>query len=111
MNIDGKPLQFDVLRVQGVPAGKVAAVLDTGFSLAPIPPPAVDMIYSSIEGAVLDKTTNTWLVPCNSISVSLSFVFGCPPVSHFIRCPIPFIPWSWKLSGVRRLLSPQSHAP
>ncbi len=77
MNINGKPFPFNASRVQGVPAGKVAAVLDTGFSLPLILSPAVDAIYSSIEGAVFDKTTSFWIVPCNSSGVSLSFVFGC----------------------------------
>ncbi|EIW59870.1 acid protease [Trametes versicolor FP-101664 SS1] len=76
MNINGKPFPFNASRVQGVPAGKVAAVLDTGFSFPPIPPAAVDAIYSSIEGAVFDETTTFWIVPCNSSGVSLSFVFG-----------------------------------
>ncbi|EIW62831.1 acid protease [Trametes versicolor FP-101664 SS1] len=75
MNINGKPFQFNASRIQGVPAGKVAAVLDTGFSFPPLPPPAVDAIYSTIEGAVFDRNQSLWVVPCNS-SLSLSFVFG-----------------------------------
>ncbi|KAI0633304.1 acid protease [Trametes polyzona] len=75
MNINGKPFQFNQSRIQGVPDGKVAAVLDTGFSFPPLPPPAVDAIYSGLEGAVFDHKQALWVVPCNS-SVQLSFVFG-----------------------------------
>lgn len=84
MNINGRPFQFNASRVQGVPPGKVAAVLDTGFSFPPIPPAAVDAIYSSIEGAVFDETTTFWIVPCNSSGVSLSFVFG-----YVLVCIVP----------------------
>lgn len=89
MNINGKPFQFNASGIQGVPAGKVAALLDTGFSFPPLPPPAVDAIYSTIEGAVFDRNQSLWVVPCNS-SLSLSFVFGYVPA----RCTThaaPFI--------------------
>ncbi|EIW57421.1 acid protease [Trametes versicolor FP-101664 SS1] len=75
MNINGKPFQFNASRIQGVPEGKVAAVLDTGFSFPPLPAPAVDAIYSTIEGAVFDRNHSFWIVPCTA-SANLSFVFG-----------------------------------
>ncbi|OJT08816.1 hypothetical protein TRAPUB_322 [Trametes pubescens] len=75
MNINGRPFAFDASTFQGVPQGKVVALLDTGFSLPPIPAAAVDALYSSIEGAAFDSNSGLWIVPCNS-SASLSFVFG-----------------------------------
>ncbi|KAH9850653.1 acid protease [Lenzites betulinus] len=74
MNVNGHAFQFNASRVQGVPPGKVAAVLDTGFSFPPLPPPAVDAIYSSIPGAVFSQTQGIWIVPCNE-TTQLSFVF------------------------------------
>ncbi|KAI0645476.1 acid protease [Trametes meyenii] len=75
MLINGKPFTFNASRIDGVPEGKVAAVLDTGFSLPPLPPPAVDAIYSTIPGAVFDSDGGLWIVPCNA-STNLTFVFG-----------------------------------
>lgn len=76
MKVNGQAFQFNASRIQGVPAGKVAAVLDTGFSFPPLPAPAVDAIYSSIPGAVFDTDQSVWIVPCNE-STQLSFVFAC----------------------------------
>ncbi|KAI0365652.1 acid protease [Pilatotrama ljubarskyi] len=75
MLVNGKPFTFNASRVDGVPQGKVAAVLDTGFTFPPLPPAAVNAIYSTIPGAVFDPTSNFWAVPCNA-STSLSFVFA-----------------------------------
>lgn len=75
MKVNGKEFIFDISRVEGVPAGKVAAALDTGFSLPPLPPAAVDAIYSSIPGAVYVQSQQQWFVPCDA-STNLSFVFA-----------------------------------
>ncbi|KAI0823316.1 acid protease [Trametes gibbosa] len=75
MKVNGQAFQFDPSRIQNVPSGKVAAVLDTGFSFPPLPPAAVDAIYSSISGAVFDKDQGIWIVPCNE-TTQLSFVFA-----------------------------------
>ena len=75
MLINGQQFAFNASRVPGVPAGKVVAALDTGFSLPPLPPPAVDAIYSSIPGAAFSQSLQSWIVPCNE-SASISFVFG-----------------------------------
>ncbi|KAI8993831.1 aspartic peptidase domain-containing protein [Trametes punicea] len=77
MNINGEPFTFNASRIDGVPQGKLAAMLDTGFSFPPIPGPAVDAIYGSIPGAVRVAADNSfgWIVPCNA-STNLSFVFA-----------------------------------
>ncbi|KAI0697717.1 acid protease [Cerioporus squamosus] len=77
MRIDGNAFTFNKSSVSGVPQGKVVAALDTGFSLPPLPPAAVDAIYSKIPGAVFwtSPIINSWIIPCNS-STDLSFVFG-----------------------------------
>lgn len=78
MSVNGKPFAFAPSSVPGIPAGKVAAILDTGFSNPPIPPAAVDAIYSSIPGAVnVTDPTNPfqWLVPCNG-TTNLTFTLG-----------------------------------
>ncbi len=75
MKVNGKAFTFNTSRIAGVPAGKVVAALDTGFSLPPLPAPAVDAIYSSIPGAAFDAEGQQWFVPCDA-STTLSFVFG-----------------------------------
>lgn len=77
MNINGAPFTFNKSSVPGTPDGKVVALLDTGYSFPPLPPAAVDAIYSSIPGAVRDPSLGfPWVVPCNA-SMKLSFVFAC----------------------------------
>lgn len=77
MNINGAPFTFNKSSVPGTPDGKVVALLDTGYSFPPLPPAAVDAIYSSIPGAVRDPSLGfPWVVPCNA-SLKLSFVFAC----------------------------------
>lgn len=87
MNINGAPFTFNKSSVPGTPDGKVVALLDTGYSFPPLPPAAVDAIYSSIPGAVRDPSLGfPWVVPCNA-SIKLSFVFACVFVCyyHFAR--------------------------
>ena len=77
MRINGEAFAFNKSSVPGVPQGKVIAVLDTGFSLPPLPQAAVDAIYSKIPGAAFwnSPIINSWIIPCNS-STDLSFYFG-----------------------------------
>ncbi|KAI0737568.1 acid protease [Daedaleopsis nitida] len=77
MRINDERFTFAKSSVPGVPEGKVVAVLDTGFSLPPLPKDAVDAIYSQIDGATFYNSSlvTAWVIPCNS-SVELSFVFG-----------------------------------
>lgn len=59
--------------------GQVAAVLDTGFALPPLPQSVVDAIYSIIPGAVnvsdMPGFGGQWLVPCTS-TTNVTFIFG-----------------------------------
>ncbi len=73
LEVNGKAFSFGPSSVKGVPSGKIATVLDTGFTNPPLPPPAVDFIYGSIPGAVL--YSGLWLVPCLG-TTNLTFVFG-----------------------------------
>ncbi|KAH9851427.1 acid protease [Lenzites betulinus] len=85
LNINGKPFTgWRKSGVAGTPPGKIAAVLDSGFSLSLWPNEVVDAVYGSIPGAVkVDgpipgtglPLTDNWVVPCN-ISPNISFVFG-----------------------------------
>ncbi|KAI9062580.1 acid protease [Trametes sanguinea] len=77
MNVNGHPFAFNASRVTGVPSGKLVATLDTGFTLPPIPPAAVDAIYSTIPGAARTTQDNQtlWFVPCTA-SANVSFVFA-----------------------------------
>ena len=80
MKVNGSPFKFNKSIVRGAPAGKVLAVLDTGFSLPPLPKAAVDAIYSKIPGAILyssrDPLLDGWILPCDFNPVRLSFTFG-----------------------------------
>ena len=76
MKVNGQSFTFNKSNSAVVKPGQIAAVLDTGFALPPLPPAAVDFIYGSIPGAMFtDSTYPQWLVPCNA-TTSLSFVFG-----------------------------------
>ncbi len=80
MRIDGNPFMFNKSIVPGVPEGNVLAVLDSGFTLPPLPKAAVDAIYSAIPGAVLyespDAILDGWILPCDFAPVNLSFTLG-----------------------------------
>ncbi|KAH9893132.1 aspartic peptidase domain-containing protein [Epithele typhae] len=73
MTANGTPFAFNASRVPGVPTGKVAAVLDTGFSLPQIPIAAVNAIYESVPGAVYSEPY--WVVPCDA-APTVVFTFG-----------------------------------
>ncbi|KAH9911320.1 aspartic peptidase domain-containing protein [Epithele typhae] len=77
MLVNGIPFAFNQSRIEGVPNGKIAATLDTGFSFPPLPGPAVDAICdSTIPGAVfIGGGENVWMVPCDA-ATNLTFVFG-----------------------------------
>ncbi len=85
MRIDGDAFTFNKSSVSDVPQGKVVAVLDTGSSLPPIPPAAVDAIYSKIPGAAFwtSPIINSWIIPCDS-SPDLSFVFRYVASSSYV---------------------------
>ncbi|KAI0633847.1 acid protease [Trametes polyzona] len=85
MNINGQRFTgFNTSAVKKVPEGKVAAVLDSGFSMSAFPKELIDAIYGSIPGAVKypslipgteNSGDNNWIVPCNA-SANISFVFA-----------------------------------
>ncbi|EJF60415.1 acid protease [Dichomitus squalens LYAD-421 SS1] len=86
---------FNKSIVSGVPNGKVLAVLDSGFTLPPLPAAAVNAIYSQIPGAVLYNTTsgalNGWIDPCEFAPVNVSFTFAG---QEYPIHPLDlFIPW------------------
>lgn len=87
MTINGTPFKFGPSSIPGIQPGKLGAVLDTGYSLPPIPPAAVDAIYGQVPGAVnlssvvpylgptVASSGSTWSIPCES-QLNLSFTFG-----------------------------------
>ncbi|TFY61247.1 hypothetical protein EVJ58_g4630 [Rhodofomes roseus] len=75
MTINGEPFQFNASGVPDTPEGSVVAVLDTGFTFPPIPGPAVEAIYSGIQGAYYDTNSSLWIVPCNK-AANVEFQFG-----------------------------------
>ncbi|KAI0819329.1 aspartic peptidase domain-containing protein [Trametes gibbosa] len=85
MNINGKPFTgWNKSGVAGIPPGKIAAVLDSGYSLSAWPNEVLDAVYGSIPGAVKFDgpipgtplpAKNNWVVPCN-VSPNISFVFA-----------------------------------
>ncbi|PIL33825.1 hypothetical protein GSI_03531 [Ganoderma sinense ZZ0214-1] len=75
MLVNGESFAFDRSAIEGVPAGKVVAALDTGSSFPALPAAAIAAIYGSVPGAVYDGDSGLWLVPCDS-SPNVTFVFG-----------------------------------
>ncbi|KAI0633302.1 acid protease [Trametes polyzona] len=75
INVPGGSFSFANSSVQGVPAGKVVAILDTGFTFPQLPAAAVDAIYSRFPGAIFDKASTKWFVPCNA-TAEVEFVLG-----------------------------------
>ena len=75
MLINGQTFSFNQSVIEGVPAGKIAAALDTGSSFPTLPPAAIDAIYGSVPGALYDPISEVWLLPCDS-SPNVTFVFG-----------------------------------
>ncbi|KAG8216943.1 aspartic peptidase domain-containing protein [Butyriboletus roseoflavus] len=76
MTINGKHFTLKSA-VQGTKKGQAIALIDSGTSLAYIPPDAVNAIYSAFNGAVHVNTVNqdAWFVPCLG-QVNLSFTFA-----------------------------------
>lgn len=76
MAVNGKAFKFNKSSISTVPAGKIAAVLDTGFSFPPLPSAAVDAIYSTIPGAIkFSDQVPQWVVPCDA-GTNVTFTFG-----------------------------------
>ncbi|THG99797.1 hypothetical protein EW026_g2607 [Hermanssonia centrifuga] len=76
MTVNGGLFEFNQSSVAGVDSGRIATLLDSGFSLPPLPPPAVDFLYGSIPGAVFAQTSYPqWIVPCTG-ATNLTFTFG-----------------------------------
>ena len=61
--------------VSGQSSGQTLANLDTGTSLAQIPREYADVIYGSIPGAQILRSSGIYIVPCDT-KVNLSFIFS-----------------------------------
>ena len=84
MTINGKGYALKSA-VQGTKKGQAIALIDSGTSLAYLPPDAVNAIYGAFDGSVHVKTVDqdAWFVPCLG-QVNLSFTFACVwPVLFF----------------------------
>ena len=78
MKVNRQSFQFNKSSVEAAPAGKITVVLDTGYTFPPLPPRAVDAIYSSVPGAYkLNQSieSSDWLVPCDA-TPNVTFGFG-----------------------------------
>ncbi|KAI0633845.1 aspartic peptidase domain-containing protein [Trametes polyzona] len=84
VTINGKAFEFNKSAVAGVPAGKVGATFDSGYTTSVFPDALIDAIYSSIPGAVKytnaipgtdNPAGNNWILPCNA-STNLTFILG-----------------------------------
>lgn len=76
MAVNSEPFTFNASSIDTVPAGKIAVLLDTGFTFPPLPPLAVDYIYGSIPGAVkFSDSVPQWIVPCDG-ATNLTFTLG-----------------------------------
>ncbi|KAF7793493.1 hypothetical protein EIP86_004605 [Pleurotus ostreatoroseus] len=79
MKVNGNAFKFNQSSVSGVPSGKIATEMDSGTSLALLPPAAIDFIYSSMPGSVFvgneSEATFQWLVPCNG-TTNVTFTYG-----------------------------------
>lgn len=85
MRVNGKAFAFAKSVVPGLASGKIAAVIDSGYTYPPLPPAAVDFIYSSIPGSVFFTRGGNWIVPCNE-TTDVTFTFGC--VSWLVVCSV-----------------------
>ncbi|KAL4251487.1 peptidase A1 family protein [Pleurotus pulmonarius] len=81
VNVGNQSLPFNS-SVATTPNGKAIAVLDSGFSLPPIPSALVDAIYGAIPGSACVSDVSAfagslieWIVPCNQ-STEVSFSIG-----------------------------------
>lgn len=84
MIVNGKKSTFGNSTLPNTPKGKIAVLMDTGFTFPPLPNYVVDNIYSNIPGSKRfgDDTFPQWLVPCGA-SANVSFTFGCV---GFVQC-------------------------
>ncbi|KAF8064915.1 aspartic peptidase domain-containing protein [Lyophyllum atratum] len=72
--VDGVSIKFGST-IEGVPAGKAIALVDTGSPAGVFPAEIMQGIFSRIEGAAYDKTMRLWLIPCNS-TTNVDMVMG-----------------------------------
>lgn len=85
MVVNGRKFDFNKSSIATVPSGKIGVLLDTGFTAPPLPPAAVDAIYSTIPGAVkYVDSGHQWIVPCDA-STNLTFSFGCAFLRQRLR--------------------------
>ncbi|EIW62495.1 acid protease [Trametes versicolor FP-101664 SS1] len=91
MRVNGKTVSFNKSSVvAGAPAGKLVAMLDTGYSFPPIPPAAVDAIYRTIPGSIFSAPDNEYFVPCNSTTMVSFFLGGQEFPVHPLDLTYPF---------------------
>lgn len=76
MSVNGESATFNSSLISNIPDGKLGMLMDSGFSFPPLPPALIDMIYSSIPGAVkLSDSFPQWIVPCDG-ATNLTFTLG-----------------------------------
>ncbi|KAJ7107853.1 aspartic peptidase domain-containing protein [Mycena epipterygia] len=66
ISVNGRAVSLPPSTVQGAPAGKIAALLDTGTPNGVLPSTLLDAIYSQIPGSLYD---NAWTIPCETTTI------------------------------------------
>ncbi|KAF8155032.1 aspartic peptidase domain-containing protein [Mycena galopus ATCC 62051] len=74
MSLDGVNVPVTPSTTPGVPAGKIAALIDTGTPTASFPPDFIDRVFAAIPGTS-QISSGLWTVPCDTTSI-LSIEIG-----------------------------------
>lgn len=73
--LQGQNIDTLLSEVDGQTSGQTLTNLDTGTSLAQIPREYADVIYGSVPGSQLVRSSGVYIVPCDT-KLNLSFVFS-----------------------------------
>lgn len=76
MTVNGQSISLPPSGTVGQP-GQLVMLLDTGFSLPPLPPVLIDAIYSTVPGAIQysESPSLQWILPCTA-ATNVTFSFG-----------------------------------
>jgi len=71
---DGKNINLESI-VKNTPSGKLATIIDSGFTLPQVPRAVSDAIYGRVNGASYSVEHGVWLIPCGQ-ELNITVVFG-----------------------------------
>lgn len=77
MTVNGQVIPLSASGTTVAQSGQLVMLLDTGYSLPPLPQSLVDAIYSTVPGAVQSTEYSglQWLLPCTS-ATNVTFQFA-----------------------------------